>query len=86
MNPARFKLLGVALMAAGILLAWSVASDDFSVDACLDAGGSYDSKWWVCDMGQTHPAIPASSPWPVLAGIALASIGLGCLLKGWRTP
>jgi hypothetical protein len=86
MNPAHFKLLGVALMVAGIVLAWSVPGDHFTVDACLDAGGSYDRKRGVCDMGQTHPAIPASFPWPLLAGSALAGIGFGCLLKGWRTP
>lgn len=84
MNPARFKLLGAALMATGFVLAWSAASDYFIVDACLDAGGSYDRSRGVCDMGQNHAAIPASFPWPFAAGIALAGIGLGFLLRGWK--
>jgi len=43
---------------AAALAAWPLAKEFVAIDACLDAGGSYDSVHAQCSMSTSHPLIP----------------------------
>jgi hypothetical protein len=50
-----------------------VAYDFFSIDACLDDGGSFDYGRFECDFTTTHPVVPyLSARVPVLVGVTVA--------------
>ena len=82
------------MIAAAIALAWPATSEFFAVDACLDAGGSFDSILGICDHKVSHPyvASPAyvqstfGSPWFILIGVVLGLVGLVVFVgKGLRS-
>lgn len=47
----------IGFLAAGFLLVHPVVAEFAAVDACLDAGGSYDYVRSTCDYSQNHPLI-----------------------------
>ena len=58
-----------------------------AVDACLDAGGSFDYVRMACDHAANHPFVPFTARHPALSwgtggALVLALVGTG--LVGWR--
>lgn len=84
MNISRSKIVGAVMIAAAIALAWPATSEFLAVDACLDAGGSFDAILGACDLKVSHPYVaslayvqsPFGSPWFILIGVMLGLVGL----------
>jgi drug/metabolite transporter (DMT)-like permease len=74
-----WRILGVALVAVGIVVALRPRISEFLVVvSCLDRGGSYDYATSSCDHAKNHPYVPWSArphgDTPMLQGLAF---GLG---------
>lgn len=81
---ARLMTLGVLLM---VPLVYSCASESLRVDACLDAGGSFDYARDRCDHESGHPHEPFAERHVGLAaagglGAALVVAGLVTYRRG----
>jgi hypothetical protein len=72
---------GLVLIVLGCALAvWPVmtyVTEFIAVDACLDAGGSFDYGQSRCDRARTHPVVAYSARHPML----LASMAAGGLVS-----
>jgi hypothetical protein len=86
MNRFQSTVAGITFVAAGVDLAWPAAMELFSVDACLDAGGSYNYAQGVCDLQQSHIYSPSlfHSWWLILIGFVLATVGLWIMFRQGR--
>jgi hypothetical protein len=56
MSRRSVVVLGVLLVAVGMVLGWFEISQFFAVDRCLDAGGSFNYTANACDFTTSHPA------------------------------
>ena len=86
MPRSRSKVIGIALLLLAAIVAWPAASEFVAVDACLDAGGSFNYVVGACDFQQSHPYAPfvGHSPWLLLVAGAVAIGGLFALAR--RAP
>jgi hypothetical protein len=81
---SRRNVIAVILIIAGGVVAAGALIDPLGVDACLDAGGSYDNLKQSCDFTQSHPG-PARSSGSYLCiagGLLLVAVGVGLLAFG----
>jgi hypothetical protein len=71
------------LIAALLLLAF-VVWQFFAVDACLDAGGSFNYLARQCDMAVSHPnpGFWRSLGLPLVGALITAVIGVTLLMRG----
>ncbi len=71
-------LVPAAAMMSGYLMEQSV------IDACLDAGGSYDYVAEACDPVSNHAFVPFSARYPLLVngGMLLSVAGLLLCIGG----
>jgi len=70
-------------VAALVFLAAERVVEIFTVDACLDKGGSYDYVTGACDLNQKHPPVPYIKRHPetgVAASLAVVAALLSVLL------
>jgi LPXTG-motif cell wall-anchored protein len=77
------KVLGIILVLGGSAVGWPGTAAFFAVDACLDAGGSFNYTRSVCDVGQSHAYSPtlAHSPWLILLGGAMVLSGVWAIFR-----
>jgi len=75
------------LLFASVIVVWHTMSEWKKVDACLDAGGSFDDHQGVCDMVRSHRR--PSSGGLGERGLVLAAgsgiVGLSLLFRRGRT-
>ena len=86
MNRRTVVALGLVLVLAGIAVIAGELLDVLGIDACLDAGGSYDNLKQTCDFSHSHPApsgISSGAKYIVSGFIAIAA-GVGLLMRGRR--
>jgi len=74
-NRNQWRLLGIALVAIGIIVTFRPRISEFlAVDSCLDEHGSYDYAQGRCDYTNNHPYVPWSERShgnaPILQGLA----------------
>ncbi|MDR2637431.1 MAG: hypothetical protein LBB55_03755 [Zoogloeaceae bacterium] len=74
------RWIGVALLAAAVLLSWRHLSMFLASDDCLDSGGSYDYAMRACDYvmsyAASHPHIPFYRAWSFWLGVISSLAGL----------
>lgn len=74
----------VLLIIPGLALMGLFMYEQSLVDACLDAGGSFDYLNRLCDHSTTQPFIPMMARYPIAVngGMLLSVVGLFCCLWG----
>ena len=82
MNLSPAKIVGIAMLVAAVVMGWPATSEFFAVDACLDAGGSFNYVLGICDLKVSQPYVssPFRSPWLILLGVVLGLVGLVVLV------
>jgi hypothetical protein len=66
-------------LAVAAFATWPLIKQFVAIDACLDAGGSYDSIQGQCSMNTSHPYVPTYRTHGLFMGIAAISSILACL-------
>jgi len=74
------------MLSAAVLLLLFLGWQFFAVDACLDAGGSFNYGARQCDMGVTHPfpGFWRAFGLPLVGAAIAAVIGFGVMATGGR--
>ena len=74
------------MLGAAVLLLAFVGWEFFAVDACLDAGGSFNYAARQCDMARTHayPGLWQTFGLPLVGAVVAAAIGVRALVTGGR--
>lgn len=69
----RFTALGA--IATALFLASQGVQQSVAVDACLDAGGSFDYVAQACDFESSRPASSGRSPLYLLGALFAVAVG-----------
>ncbi len=74
----------VLLLVPGLLLMGTYLTELSAVEACLDAGGSYNYRLGACDQAASHPYSSFLQRHMLLVngGMLLSVVGLFCCLVG----
>lgn len=77
----------MVLLFGGFVVGWPATAEFLAIDACLDAGGSFNYAQSVCDFRTSHPYSPTilRSPWLILLGGAMFVSGAAAILQRGRT-
>ncbi len=77
----------VLLIVPGVIMMAGYMNELSAVNACIEAGGSFDYTNALCDQSQKHPFIPymARNPLLVNGGMLLSVVGLFFCLAGLYT-
>ena len=87
MSRLPAHVAGAVLLAASAWLAWTAIARLLAVDACLDAGGSFDHARGLCDLRRSHPVAGAGeSAWRLAVSLLLTAGGLAVMRPGRRRP
>jgi hypothetical protein len=76
-NMPRLRVLGCFLLLLGAGLVAFEAAAFLAVDACLDAGGSFNYQLALCDFSRSHPVQGSTG---VLAAFGLVALVVGGVL------
>jgi len=79
-------VVGAGMLSAAVLLLIFAGWQFFAVDACLDAGGSFNYAARQCDMARTHPypGLWQTFGLPLVGAVIAAAIGVGVMVTGGR--
>lgn len=77
----------ILLIVPGVVMMAAYLNELSAVQACLDAGGSFDYVQSVCDHTQSHAVVPFMVRQPLLVngGMLLSVVGLFMCLAGLYT-
>ena len=88
MTPLPSKVLAGALLFAAATAMGQGIVEWLAIDACLDAGGSFDYSKAVCDLANSHAGSAAGGAWSaqLLPAAMAAVLALILLHRSGRPP